>query len=113
MIRSTSPIHAWSIGASCDAAALEPAADVRLGHGEAGAEQRDALRPSATSRSAVASPMWSIGTPMLGSDRVIDLVAGVGGDDHALGAARLEALGRVERHLGDAVPVARRVPSRR
>ena len=42
----------------------------------------------------------------LRSNGVIDLVAGVRGDDDALGAAGLEPLGGIESHARDTVPIA-------
>ena len=52
------------------------------------------VRPSATRRSAAASPMWSTGTRTCAGNRVIALVDGVAGDDQAFRAAASRAAWR-------------------
>ena len=60
---------------------------MRLGHRKAGAEQRDPLPAVGDEpiRGRIADVEHR--NADLGRNRVIDLVAGVGGDDHAFGAA--------------------------
>ena len=106
MIRSTSCIHSGAIGTR-----LIPRASRRLRMNGSVIVKREPssatrVRPSATSRSAAASPMWSTGTRTWRGDRLIGFVDGVAGDDDAFGAALLEPLGGVHHDLGDAVPVA-------
>jgi hypothetical protein len=88
------------------AAAFEAAAHVPLGHGEARSEQRDL--GAAVGKQPVAGGVRDVqhGNGDVGGHGVIDLVAGVGGDDDPFRTRGLEPPGRLERDVRDAVPVA-------
>ena len=86
---------------------------MRLGHGEARAEQRDAL--AAVGDQLVGRRIGDVEHRHadVRRDRVIDLVPGVGGDDHALGAAASSRLRGLERDLARRRPSRPPAPSRR
>ena len=106
MIRSTSLDPGLVDRNERDPAGFEPAADVRLRHREAGAEQSDAR--DAVGDELVAGRIGDVEhrDADIRGGCVEHLVAGVRRDDHAFGTCGLKALGRFDRHMGDAVPVA-------
>jgi len=96
---------AWLDRREADAARFEPAADVRLGHGEARAKQGNpgAAVGGEPVRGGVAYVQY--GNSHIRGHGVVGLVDGVAGDDQAFRSTALQPLGGIDHDLCDPVPV--------